>query len=313
MDWTAAVGRRPRLGALLGALCISFSGIFFLYSHTSPATAAVFRCLYALPFLGLFALAELRRHGALDRRHSGIAIVAGAFFAADLLFWNHAVDDVGAGLATVVGNLQVVIVSIIAWVVLHERLSRRMAAAVPVMLAGVALISGLVGTGAYGSDPRLGVVFGVVSALAYSGYLLLSREANPGGNRPATMLFLSSLTTAVTAAIVGSLLGAFDPIPSWPAHGWLLALALTSQVSGYLLISASQPRLPAAITSAILLAQPVATVFLAGVLLGEAPSLVQYAGVGLVIAGLLVTSLRSGMRVSPREAVGGEPEVVGTA
>ncbi len=273
----------------------------------------MFRCLYALPFLGLLALAERRRLGPMVSRDRAIAILAGVFFAADLLCWNTSVDDVGAGLATVVGNLQVVVVAIVAWVALGERPPRRVAAAIPTMLVGVVLISGLIGTGAYGADPRLGVVFGLGSATAYGGYLLLARQANSGGLRPATMLFLSSLTTAVVGAVVGAIIGELDVVPSWPAHGWLLALALTSQVAGYLLISASQPRLPAAITSVILLAQPVATVFLAGILLSEAPSPVQFAGVGLVIAGLVVATARPGARLLARGRQVAEPEGVRAA
>ena len=62
--------------------------------------------------------------------------------------------------------------------------------------------------------------------------------------------------------------------------GWLALLGLTSQSLGYLLISLSLPRLPAVVTSIILLAQPVVTVGLSIVLLDEAPSPAQLAGVG---------------------------------
>ena len=51
----------------------------------------------------------------------------------------------------------------------------------------------------------------------------------------------------------GAALGEVDLVPSWPAHGWLALLALTSQVLGWMLISVSLPRLPAALTSVLLL------------------------------------------------------------
>ncbi|HTC86187.1 MAG TPA: hypothetical protein VK656_05760, partial [Candidatus Acidoferrum sp.] len=63
---TAVLGAfadRPRLTALVGAMCIAFSGIFFRYSGVSPSTATVFRCLYALPFLYLLARSEGRELG----------------------------------------------------------------------------------------------------------------------------------------------------------------------------------------------------------------------------------------------------------
>ena len=292
VDWVGAVARHPRSGALAGALCIAFSGIFFRFSGTTPATATVFRCLYALPFLAALAIAERRRLGPFGRHGHAVAGLAGLFFAVDLLAWQHAVLEVGAGLATVLANLQVVVIAVVAWVALRERPSRGVLASMPAMLAGVVLISGLVGGRAYGADPRLGAVLGICSAVAYAGYLLLARQGNPGGLRPATVLFDASAATVVAGAVAGTLLGEFDPVPSWPAHGWLLLLALTAQVAGYLLISASLPRLPAAITSVILLAQPVTTVFLGAALLGEAPSIVQLGGVALIVLGLVAANAR---------------------
>ena len=55
-------------------------------------------------------------------------------------------------------------------------------------------------------------------------------------------------------------------------------LALTSQVIGWLLITVSLPRLPAAMTSMILTIQPIGSVVLGAVLLGEAPSGLQLSG-----------------------------------
>ena len=73
-------------------------------------------------------------------------------------------------------------------------------------------------------------------------------------------------------------------------HAYLLAYGISSQSIGYLLIQVSLPRLPAVLTSAILLAQPVMTVILAIILLGEAPSPGQIAGVALVVLGLALAT-----------------------
>ena len=120
-------------------------------------------------------------------------------------------------------------------------------------------------------------------------------DVQPSGGRderrPAGPVAVSTLSTAVVAGIIGVPLGEIDVVPSWPAHGWLLAYGVTSQFLGYLLISVSLPRLPAVVTSIILLAQPVATVGLAMVLLGETPSAAQIAGVGLVIGGIALATL----------------------
>jgi hypothetical protein len=62
-----------------------------------------------------------------------------------------------------------------------------------------------------------------------------------------------------------------------PSAGWLL-LAISAQVAGGLLIAVALPRLPAVNTSLLLLSQPVASVFLAMLIVSEAPSAIQLAG-----------------------------------
>jgi len=80
--------------------------------------------------------------------------------------------------------------------------------------------------------------------------------------------------------------GDLDLTPSPASLFWLAVLGITAQSAGYLLISISLPRLPAIITSIILLTQPVMSMGLAIVLLGETPSAVQLLGVALVIGGI---------------------------
>lgn len=279
----------------MGALAIAFSGIFYRYADTDPSTAVVFRCLYGLPILAAAAWWEHRRGARLDRRSVLIAAVAGAFFASDLTSWHHAIEAVGAGLSTVLGNLSVLVVGFGAWLFLGERPSRRVLAALPVVLIGVVLISGLLDAQAYGRDPAFGVVLGLITAVSYGGYLLVIRQAGRDG-RAAGPVAISTASTAVVGFAAGLVLGAaglgtVDLVPAWPSHGWLLAYGVTSQSLGYLLISISLPRLPAVLTAIILLAQPVATVGLAMVLLGESPSLIQLAGVGLVIGGIAIATV----------------------
>ena len=284
----------PQLAAVGGALCIAFSGILVREAAVSPSTAAVFRALYALPVLGLLAWLERRRYGPLSARTIRLSLLAGVFFAADLTFWAHGIAAVGAGLATVLSNLQVVVVGIVAWTLYGERPSRAILVALPIVIAGVALIAGLVGADPYGAAPLVGVVMGLFTALSYAGYLIVIRRGQEDIRRLAGPLFWSTLATTVAAALAGVVVGDFNPLPSLPAHAWLIVLALSAQVAGYLLINLSLPRLPSVVTSLLLLVQPVVTVLLAMVLLSEDPSPFQLAGIGLVMAGLAVAVMPFG-------------------
>ena len=298
MDSLGRLTDRPALTAVAGAVTIAFSAILVRLSHASPSTAAVFRCAYALPVLALLAGLERRRFGPRTRRDLALSVAAGAFFAADLIFWHHAIGDVGAGLATVLGNLQVVLVGVLAWLLLGERAETRVLAAIPVVLAGVVLISGAIGHGAYGHDPARGVVFGIFTGLTYAGFILILRHGNNDLRRPAGPLFEATLAATAFAAIAGIAIGDVSFVPSWPTHGWLALLALSSQVLGWLLISISLPRLPAALTSVLLTIQPVGSVLLGIAIFSESPSGAQAAGVVVVLAGVTLASVRPRKTVS---------------
>lgn len=256
----------------------------------TPSTAAFYRCAYALPPLAAIAYWERRRYGSRGVRSRLLAWVAGAFFAADLILWHHSIAGVGAGLATVLGNVQVVLVPVAAWFFLAEKPGARIVAAVPVVLIGIVLISGVVGKGAYGDDPRLGALFGVLTAVAYAGFLLTLRAGSADVRRSAGALFHATLAAAVFVLPAGALLGELELRTSWEAFWWLVTLALTSQVLGWLLIAAALPRVPAAISSVVLTFQPVAAVLLAIALVDERPSLVQLAGVAVVVCGIVLAT-----------------------
>ena len=283
------IGRRPVLVALLGAMCIAWSGPLVRLAEVPPATAAVFRCLLALPVLALLARREDRRYGPLPIRTRALAAVAGGFFACDLVLWHHAIEAVGAGLATVLGNLQVLVVAAVAWWLLGEKPHAGLLASLPFLIGGVALVSGALGGQTYGRDPRLGVLLGLATSVAYAGFLLVLRHGGKDLRRLAGPLLWASGSAGLVSGALGLALGELvRPDPSSLAY--LGLLALSAQVCGWLLISSSLPRLPAAVTSVLLLAQPVAALAISRLLLAETPTAVQWAGTACILLGVVVAT-----------------------
>ncbi len=299
------VGQRPVLAVLLGAVAIAFSGILFRLSHVSPSTGAFYRCVFALPPLWLLARLETRRYGPPRRRALWLAWLAGAFFAADLVLWHHAIEQVGAGLGTVLGNTQVVLVGVLAWVLLRERPHRSSFVAIPIVGFGVLLISGALEQGAYGTNPGVGVFYGLLTAIAYAGFLLVLREGSSDLRRPAGPLFTATAASTLGCAAIGAAVGDLDLTPSWAAIGWLVLLALSAQVLGWLLISTSLPRLPAVVTSILLTFQPLCSLAFAAWIVDESPSLLQLAGAACILVGLVTAT------VGRRQVPAAEPELAG--
>jgi drug/metabolite transporter (DMT)-like permease len=284
----ARLGNRPVAAALSGALAIAFSAILYRLADVSPSTGAFFRCLYALPPLYLLAAREDRKLG--PRRERRWAWIAGLFFAADLILWHHSIEAVGAGLATVLGNTQILLVGLAAWLFLGERPSGRSLASIPIALVGVVLISGAVGSGAYGENPPLGVLYGLLTGIAYTAFLLTLRHGSSDLRRPAGPLFDATLVSTIGVATAGAALGDLDLTPGPEATAWLILLALSSQVVGWLLIAISLPRLPAVLSSVLLTFQPLCAVFFAALILDERPSGLQLLGAAAILAGLVLAS-----------------------
>jgi drug/metabolite transporter (DMT)-like permease len=256
-------------------------------ARTESVPVVVYRCGLALPLLAVLAAVEQRRRGPRPLASRGYAVLAGLFLSVDLVLFNHTIADVGAGVSTVIGSLYVPFVAILAWVVLGERPGRRYLTALPVMLVGLVLVSGLAGAGGTALRPAAGLTTGIAASAAYACFLLILRHAAGQAGHVAGQLFDATAGTAAGALLLGLVFGGMDLAVPVRSLVWLVLLALLVQTAGWLLITSSLPRLPAAVSSLMLLVQPAAAIVLAAVILGERPTLVQVAGAVLVCGGVL--------------------------
>lgn len=287
----------PRVIAVGGSAAIAFSPIFIALSGATPGTATFFRCLLALPMLLPLALVERRRRRRTDAapsgRRPGLLVAAGLLLGLDMTLWADSLHAVGAGVSTVLVNAQVVILPVLAFAVLGERVRTSFVVAVPIMLAGVGLAGGLIGGGGAtaGADPVRGVVTGLLAACCYAGYLLLIRLGAGRGERFSPVAIATAAATA-SALVLGSLWQGVDLAPGWASLGWLALLALVGQVLGWVLLATALPRLASSTGASILLLQPVAAVGMGMLILGEHPTLWQLAGCAVVI-GAVVLAVRT--------------------
>ena len=292
-DCTSKYNRRlvVHLLALLGILSISFSAVFVRLAGVSPVTATFYRGAYAAPVLLVIWLA-VKSRDRREPRERRLAIVSGLLLALDLNLWHESIALLGAGLGTVIANVQVVFVAAAAWAWYGERPTAARIATIAAVLGGVVLTSGLARHDAYGARPVAGAVIGVLAGVIYAAFLLVYRDANrtPG---PRSGPLLDSTAGMIAGALACAV---FDPrftfTPGPTATLWLVLLAIGSQVIGWLLIGAALPRLPVVETSVLLLGQPVFTVIWGVLLFDERLSVLQWIGSAIVLAGVGVLSLQ---------------------
>ena len=283
--------------ALAGAVAISFSPVLYVFSGTNPSTGAFFRMLYALPALALLAYL-VRSADTRSSRTRWMAFGAGLILAPDMLSYHSSMIFIGIGIATLIGNSQVIIVTLASWKLFGEKPNPAILLSLPVVVVGLALISGIADSEPYGEDPVKGVIFGLMAAFFYSSFLILFRYSNRE-LAPSSSVQLDATAGAALGLLVLGLMPlsgyAIEPLdlqPIWPGHGWLIVLALLCQVAGWLAIAHALPRLPAAHVSFAVLLQPVLTLVWGYVILGQdGHSQNQVMGIFLVLAAIIAVTL----------------------
>ena len=294
---TSDTDRRTMLIALAGAVAISFSPVFYIFSGTNPSTGAFFRMLYALPALALLAYL-VRSSDTRSSRTRWMAFGAGLILAPDMLSYHSSMIFIGIGIATLIGNSQVIIVTLASWKLFGEKPNPAILISLPVVVVGLALISGIADSEPYGEDPVKGVIFGLMAAFFYSSFLILFRYSNRE-LAPSSSVQLDATAGAALGLLVLGLMPlsgyAIEPLdlqPIWPGHGWLIVLALLCQVAGWLAIAHALPRLPAAHVSFAVLLQPVLTLVWGYAILDQdGHSQNQVMGIFLVLAAIIAVTL----------------------
>lgn len=286
---SAARADTGALGALLlGGVLIGLAPIFVRVADVGPVACAFWRCALAWPLL-YFALWREKTLPApgktLPLTHVGLLVGAGLFFAADLALWHAAIGRTSVANATLLANLAPLFVAPAAWLLWHERATRGFVLGLFIALAGTAI---LVDPSASLSRPPslVGDGLAVAAAAFYAGYLLSVARLRRSQSTLKVMTW-SSGTVALVLLPVALLLDE----TVWPqsARGWamLAGLALLSHAAGQGLIAHALATLPASLSAAGLLVQPLAAALFAWSLLGEPFGAQQALGGAIILAGIM--------------------------
>jgi drug/metabolite transporter (DMT)-like permease len=250
--------RNPRLPLFIGGALISLSPVWVKLVSVSPTVSGFYRVLIGGGALAVFLLATGRRL-ELSRRTLGLLLLGAAFFAVDLWSWHRSIIYIGPGLATLIGNFQVFFMTLAGLLLLNQRPHARQLMAIPLALTGLVMIVGI-DWQALPKDYQLGILFGLVTAVTYAGYMLTLRQARARAQAKhrsaAREVAVVSLLTAALLGIAASAEGVSLAIPSVADASWLLSYGIISHCVGWLLIAGSLPKVSAAAAGIALLLQP---------------------------------------------------------
>jgi len=239
-----------------------------------------------------------------------VGLGGGLMVAVFEVAYQFAIAGVGvAGAATLLYTAPL-IVAVLAYIVLGERLTAGRIALALVVLAGVYLtVRGGEGTGigdaARRADLAIGIAGGILAALAYAGTTLLARWAVPryGSTR---VLFLELAGGTVVLAAFLPAIGQ-PPAPPSTGSGWayVALLSLGAVLGANFLFFGALKRIEAAPAAVAATIEPVVATVLALLLFGQALSASGWMGLALVVGGVGAGYLAEGR--ASRSGVQGKP------
>jgi drug/metabolite transporter (DMT)-like permease len=295
----APPGTRPDLGGyaliILAAFCYSTLGVFakiayregmdlgsLLLTRFVLAAALLWGLVLASPRLRADALAASgRRRWLFLWGIIGLAGQAALFFGA-LRF-------IPASLAEVLLYTCPAFLALILWV----RTRRRPRAAILVAIALALLGTWLVAAPAGGSVPAVGVALGLGAGLWFASFVLALERATAGVQPIISTTFVVTGAAAAYLLVVPPALG-WTPPPTGAAWGAVLGMVLTATLFGFTFFVIGMRRTGSQVASVLSTFEPVGTLLLAAVVLGERFAAGQWMGTVLVLGAAFVLAVRPG-------------------
>jgi drug/metabolite transporter (DMT)-like permease len=285
------------LFALVAAIAFSAKAILVKLAYIDSVdaiTLLALRMAFSLPFFLVVAARENRnKHSHALTTQDRLAVIGlgliGYYLASYLDFLG--LQYISAGLERLILFLYPTMVVLISALVFKHRIGRTAWLALLISYAGIALVF-LHDMQVLQHDAFTGSVLVFGSALAYAIYLVGAGHtiARIGATR-----FTSYVMTVACAACLLQF-AVTHPVAAlnlpFRVYGLSIAMAVISTILPAFLLAASMRRIGSVHTSMIGSIGPVSTIFLAYVFLGERMSLEQIAGSALVLAGVLMISLK---------------------
>jgi drug/metabolite transporter (DMT)-like permease len=272
---------------ILGVLCIGTGPIFVKFITGPGSLISFYRLLFAALFLTLPVLIRNHKSRKVISKNAVIgAILGGIAFSINVALWVTALSMTTASKVTLLDNTAPIWVGLIGWLLMGKREN---------WLYWVGLLITFIGAGMMiniihfqlNSQQGLGDLLGVLCGFTYAFYLLLtSRIRNQMDG--VTYSWILACSGTVTLLIFNWVTGyLFQPMTQTSLL-LILAMALSSQVLGWILINQALGMLPVAYASVILLGQPIVATLLGILILKEIPSTAQAFGGLLCLVGILL-------------------------
>ena len=289
MKYTNSTDTNRWVGLLLIVISAAAFGALPIFTRLAYAAGADPTTVLLLRFAiatGVMVLVMVARRIPFPsgRVLMGLALMGGLGYVGQSLTYFTALTMISAGLVALLLYLYPAIVTVLSALLFKERLTPVKIGALVLALMGTALT---VQPG--GGGRTLGIIFGIAAAVIYSIYILVGSRL-----MPRTGAIASSTTVMLAAAIVYlGIVAVHGPTFPRTTPGWIaiFAIALVSTVLPIVTFFAGLSRIGPTRASTISTFEPVVTVILAALILGESINALQLLGGFLILAAAVICSV----------------------
>jgi drug/metabolite transporter (DMT)-like permease len=283
--------RTPPMAALaVAVLAVSTSAILIRFSEAPSLVKAFYRVLFTVGLLAPIAAARYRSAVlGLSRRHLIAAGATGLALAVHFAAWFESLEWTSVAASVTLVQSQPIFVALGAFLLLGERLNRRIVAGIAVALAGMAVMT-LPGASLTGARPAFGNALAVLGALMLAGYFLAGRSLRQEIPLVPYVTVVYAVC-AVTLLAFAAASGATVWLGAYPPREWLLflAMAVGPGLLGHTVINWALEHVESSVVSVTLLGEPLGSALLAVIFLGELPGAWTVLGGTVVLAGIYLT------------------------
>ena len=224
-------------------------------------------------------------------------VLACFFFALDLWFWHRSILYIGPGMSTLIVNFQIFIIPLLSYFIFNLVPNRYQILAIFLGAFGLYLTLGY--GGSFSSENiRLGLIFGILTAFAYSAYILSLKkndlEDSARISPVISLLFISAISALILFVAV-KFEGESLAINSAQNLFSMLAYGIMSHVFGWYMIILGLKTITATTAGIILISQPIFSLVWEYLIFSRVINSIEIIGISIVVLAMItcVSSERS--------------------
>ena len=284
-----SVLKSPLIRLLIGSVFISFSPVFIKIADVDPDLAGFYRMVFAA--LGLLPMFLLQTKRVLpDKRTLLMLSGCGVWLGVDFMFWHRSINMIGPGLSTLLGNFQIFFTALFCWLFWQQKISGKFFLAVITAIVGLCMVTGI-DFSSLASTVKIGLLFGLLTAVSYSGYILQMKHAITNSQISSmTVMLIVSVSCGSFLGLIGLAQGESFALTDPKSLLALAAVGLICTSLGWSLISAGIKEVPATLAGLIMLMQPTLAFIWDVILFDRLTSGMEYLGITMILGAIYLGS-----------------------